>query len=304
MGNPLISIVMCTYNGVKYVEEQIESLLKQTYKPLEIIISDDASNDGTREILRRYEKNPSIKLFYREKNTGLGKNFAFASQQSQGEYIAYSDQDDIWIENKIERLYSCIGDALLIYSNSELVDEKGRSLNKKTSDLRKMYTGNDSRGYIFYSVVWGHGMLIRRALLIKSLPMPPEVHHDDWLAFKALTFGGIVYLDEVLTRYRQHISSTSKALPHKLPPRTGFERYEDYKKKLRWIQLMLEHERIGLKPFYRKLADLYSQKEKRHYVWRLVIFMLYYRKKIFRFSQKSFLSQFIEILKQARGERL
>ena len=302
MEKPLISIVMCTYNGAAYVEEQIASLLTQTYRPLEIIISDDASDDDTPNILRRYEANPIIRIFYQDENIGLTKNFAFASEQAKGAYIAYADQDDIWMENKIERLYQSIGNYMLVYSNSELVDEKGQSLHKRLSDIRNMYTGDDSRGYILYSVVWGHGMLINRSLLLQSLPIPDEIHHDIWLAFKALTLGGILYLDEVLTQYRQHMHSTSKTLPQKQPVRKRAQRYKDYEKQLRWITLMLQHERPAYKPFYQQLVTLYSEKGKGHYVWSLVLFMLRYRNELFRFSKKSYSSQLVEIIKQARGE--
>jgi len=303
MQKPLISIVMCTYNGAAYVEEQIASLLAQTYRPLEIIISDDASVDGTPDILRRYETNPIIRIFYQKENIGLTKNFAFASEQAQGEYIAYADQDDIWMENKIERLYQSIGAYMLVYSDSELVDEKGQSLQKRLSDIRNMYTGDDSRGYIWYSVVWGHGMLIKRSLLLQSLPIPDEIHHDIWLAFKALTLGGILYLDEVLTKYRQHMASTSKTLPQKQPARKEAQRYIDYEKKRHWITLMEQHERPEFKPFYQQLLKLYSQKGEGQYVWPLVFFMLRYRNELFRFAKKSYASQLVEILKQGRGER-
>lgn len=303
MQQPLISIVMCTYNGAAFLEEQIASLLAQTYQPLEIIISDDASTDSTPDILRRYESHPIIRIFYQKKNIGLTKNFAFASEQARGEYIAYADQDDIWAENKIERLYQSIGDYMLVYSNSELVDETGKSLHKRLSDIRNMYTGEDSRGYILYSVVWGHGMLIKRQLLLQSLPIPDEIHHDIWLAFKALTLGGIVYLDEVLTQYRQHIHSTSKTLPQKQATRKQSKRYKDYEKQLHWIRLMAQHERPEYQPFYQQLVQLYAKKGDGHYVWPLVFFMLRYRKELFRFVKKSYTSQLTEILKQARGER-
>ncbi len=303
MGKPLVSVVLCTYNGEKFLAPQIDSILSQDYQPLELIISDDASGDGTAGVLKRYENTPGVHIFYQDKNIGLTKNFAFAAAKAKGELIAFSDQDDVWMENKIQALVDAIDNSPLVYSDSLLVDETGQSMNKKLSDLKKMYTGDDSRGYILYSCVWGHGMLITRELLEKSLPMPDEIHHDIWIAFQAFLNGGIKYLDEVLTHYRQHSHSTSQTLPGQNSVRIKDSRYAAYKKKLRWIELMQEHEREELQPFYKKLRTLYAAKENENYVWPLVSFMLKYRKEIFRHSKKGFASQLVEILKQARGER-
>ena len=301
MEKPLISVVLCTYNGAKYLATQLDSILRQTYKPIELIISDDASTDDTRQVLQHYETHPGISIFYNEKNIGLAKNFNLASKQAKGEFIAYSDQDDIWVENKIELLYKFIGKKLLIYSDSELIDRNGNSLGKKLSDIRNMYTGEDSRGYIFSSVVWGHGMLIKKELLQLSQPLPPNVHHDVWLAFNALTHGGIAYLDEVLTNYRQHPGSSSITLPAEWYKRKDAEKYRDFKKQLDWMQLMHDHERNEYKPFYSRLIQLYSRKEKSKYVWPLVFFMMQHRKKLFMFPRKSFVSNLIEIFKHGRG---
>lgn len=303
MNNALVSVVLCTYNGDKFLAEQIDSVLRQTYAPLELIICDDASADGTREILKRYENNPVVRIFLQEKNIGLIKNFAFATEQAQGTLVAFCDQDDIWLEHKIETLVDGMGSAPLVYSDSLLVDEKGNSLNKKLSDLRKMYSGTDSRGYILYSCVWGHGMLITKQLLKKSSPMNEEIHHDIWLVFQAFLHGGIKYHGEVLTHYRQHSNSSSITLPQKLPSRNSDQRYTDYKRRLRWITILQQHERPEFQPFYKKLLSLYTKNEQQEYVFPLVFFMLKYRRAMFMLTQKNCFSHFIEILKLARGER-
>ena len=302
MEKPLVSVVLGVYNGEKYIAEQIDSILRQTYMPLELIISDDASVDKTRQILKQYENNSFVNVYYQEKNIGITKNFSFVAEKAKGDLIAFSDHDDIWLENKIEKLVNAIDDSPLVYSDSVLMDENGNSLDKKLSDLKKMYSGDDSRGYILSTCVWGHGMLITRKLLEKSLPMPDEIHHDIWIAFQAFLNGGIKYLDEVLTHYRQHTHSTSKTLPQKQPARKKKERYEEYKKKLHWIKLMQQYERPQFQSFYQKLVKLYSQKAK-GYVLPLVFFMLKYREQLFMFSKKSFASQLVEILKQGRREK-
>ena len=304
MERPLVSIVMCVYNGEKYLKEQVDSILAQTYRPIELIIADDASTDNTKKILGQYENNPFVRLIYREKNIGLAKNFSLAAERATGAYIAFSDQDDIWIENKIEKLVNAIPGKHLVYSDSFFVDESGNSLNKKLSDIKKMYTGTDSRCYMFYSCVWGHGMLITKELLHQSLPMAENIHHDIWLVFKAFQNGGIFFYNETLTRYRRHNETTSIAIPQKMGQRKNEQRFYDYRKNLHWIQLMAANEREEFKPFFNEMAKLYSLKEKRSYVWPLVFFMLKHRKAIFQLTYKNFFSQLVEILKQARGEKL
>src|SRR5437868_15054123 len=108
MSHPLISIVLCSYNGERFIKEQIDSILHQTYPNIELIISDDASTDETARILKEYKGDQKIKLFFQDENVGATKNFEFAIKQVRGEFIAFSDQDDIWLPQKLERLYSAI----------------------------------------------------------------------------------------------------------------------------------------------------------------------------------------------------
>lgn len=303
MNNSLVSVVLCTYNGDQFIAEQITSILNQTYTEIELIISDDASTDGTREILKCFENIPNIRVFLQEKNIGLIKNFAFVASMAKGRFIAFSDQDDVWLQHKIESLVNAIGTSPLVYSDSLLVDHACKSLNKKLSDLRIMYSGNDSRSYILYSCVWGHGMLITKELFQQASPMNEEVNHDIWLTFQAFLHGGIRYHNEVLTKYRQHNSSSSITLPRKLPSRKMGVRYADYKRRLRWIEIMEQYERPSFKPFYQTLLFIYRQNEQKKYSFNLVIFMMKYRKALFLLTRKNFFSQFIEILKLARGEK-
>lgn len=303
MEKELVSVVLCTYNGGKHLETQIGSILAQSYHPLELIISDDASSDTTREILQKYENDARVHIFYQPSNIGITANFAFAASQARGSLIAFADQDDVWLPHKIKTLASAIKGHHLVYSDSLLVDEAGHSLHKKLSDLRNMYSGEDSRCYIFFSCVWGHGMMVTRQLLNLSLPMPPSVHHDIWIAFLAFQHGGIHYVDEVLTHYRQHSGSYTDTLPQKQSTRKISRRYQDYLKQLDWIGIMTDHETPARKGFYKELLALYQQKGKGKYVFPLVRFMLRYREELFRLMNKSFSSQLVEILKQARGER-
>ena len=90
-----IDVLMATYNGEKYLKEQIDSILNQTYQNIQLIISDDCSTDGTREILRQYEKDDRVKVFYQEKNLGYVRNFEFLLEKVKNDLYMLSDQDDV-----------------------------------------------------------------------------------------------------------------------------------------------------------------------------------------------------------------
>src|SRR4051812_29514296 len=118
---PLVSIIVCTYNGEQFLEEQLQSVVNQTYPNIEITISDDKSTDQTAAILKKYEEKNNIQVRYNEMNIGFLKNFELAVGMASGNYIAFCDQDDIWLPNKIERLLGAISDHSLVYSNSLLI---------------------------------------------------------------------------------------------------------------------------------------------------------------------------------------
>lgn len=301
---PLVSIVLCTYNGATFLEEQLQSLINQSYPHIEIVVSDDGSTDGTIAILKKYEHHPKIHLHLHSKNEGYIKNFEKALGFIKGDFIAFSDQDDVWVPNKIDVLASNIREHLLVYSDSLLVNEYGENLNKKLSDISLMYSGKSTRGFILWNVVWGHTMLIKKELLQYCLPIPKAIPHDIWMAFKATTLGGIHYIDEVLTHYRQHANTVTTTTYQKEPnkkSRTLEKRYKEFIKNFHWFKIMRDNERQEEQPFYSKLVELYSKKQY-GFAWGLFSFMIKHHKDFFMFRKKKLLSQLIEIRKQCRGE--
>ena len=121
-----IDILLATYNGEKYLKEQLDSILNQTYKNIRLIISDDCSKDSTKEILKEYEqKDERIKVFYQEKNLGYIKNFEFLLKQVQDEIYMLSDQDDVWLPEKVEKSYEILKkqNADLVFGDLEVVDK-------------------------------------------------------------------------------------------------------------------------------------------------------------------------------------
>lgn len=294
--------MLCTYNGERFLKAQINSLLQQTWRNIEIVISDDCSVDGTKQILEQYQNDPRFRITYQSENIGAIQNFEFAANQAKGGYLAFCDQDDIWLPEKMEKLYNAIGNSWLVYSDSILIDEEGQSLQKNLSQLRKMGDVTDTRGFIFSNVVWGHAMLVKKELITHALPIPTGVPHDIWFAVKAVALTGIRYLNEPLTLYRQHSKTVTTTIAQKATTRPHEKRYKDFEEKLYWIGLLKNNE-TAHKNFYHQLYALFSQKAKGIFVWPLFFFLVKNQSLIFQFTNKTYLSRLIEIRKLSRGEK-
>lgn len=214
--NSLVSVCLATYNGEKYIQEQLDSILSQTYPNIEIIIQDDASTDQTYTILQTY-KNSNIKLFKNKNNLGYQKNFESLLQKANGNFIALCDQDDIWQENKIELLLNNIGESSLIYSDSLLVDENNNSLEKKLSQQLKnnFITSHSALEFVYDNSVSAHAMLFKKELLQYITFFPQHIYFDQYIAATAASLHGINYYDMPLVRYRQHSTNTLAKKKHK-----------------------------------------------------------------------------------------
>ena len=202
----LVSIVLCTFNGEKFLKEQLDSLISQTYPNLEIIIVDDDSTDDTRKILNSYaSKHPEIKLYFNERNLGFNKNFEKAISLSTGEYISICDQDDFWFPEKIEKLVKAIGVNWAVFSNSEYVDFKKKSMNVNL--LRSLLPIKNYQSILMENFFTGHTSLLRRGSIEYILPIPQNGFYDWWIGFVCLYHKKLVFHNEVLTLYRVHQNS-------------------------------------------------------------------------------------------------
>lgn len=205
MSKVLVSVAMATYNGEKYLREQLDSIYMQTHDNIEVVVCDDCSRDGTVEILKEYSEKYGLKYFENEKNFGFVKNFERAISLCSGEYIALADQDDVWNSNKIEVLLSNIGSNLLIHSDCHIIDDKNELILpywKGKMDSHKSY-----EYFLFSNVVTGCTVLFSKALSEMALPFPEGLAYHDWyLAILAAKEKRIKYIDMCLTRYRQHSS--------------------------------------------------------------------------------------------------
>lgn len=209
-----VDILMATYNGKKYLKEQIESILNQTYKNIQLIISDDCSTDGTREILRQYEQNERIKIFYQEKNLGYIKNFEFLLKNVESNLYMLSDQDDVWKQEKIEKSVEKLEkeNLDLVFGDLEVVDENLNTICESFDKYMKLdrkinkCIGNYKLQYL-YNCITGCTILSKKEYLEKILPIPTNskyMLHDFWIGLIISLDGKIGYIKDTYIKYRQH----------------------------------------------------------------------------------------------------
>ncbi len=272
--NKLISIAMTTYNGEKFLKEQLNSIINQTYKNLEIIICDDCSTDNTINIINEYkEKDERIQLYVNEKNLGFSKNFEKAISLCKGEYIALADQDDIWKLNKIELMVTNIEKATLIYGNEELIDENNNLIARSFFEATEYIPGEDNYKKFFVDCcIYGHNMMFKREIVNNILPIPLKFY-DVWISLIAAKKGKIKYLDNIVGSYRQHLQSVSGIVRKK---RSLFEKvfypidWETYKK---WNKDRIERLKIFKrlfpedKKYLESLINYYSHKQRLKAFW-------------------------------------
>lgn len=202
MQDKKVSIVMCTFNGADYLREQMDSLLSQSYPVAEIIVQDDASTDGTWELLEQYAAaHQSVKLYANEAGHGVNNNFFSALRRATGDFIAISDQDDIWETDKVEKQMAAIGDKLLCTCRSKPFSTDGLPVNY---DPR---TPNYKLPRMLYSSISGHTMLINRRLL-DMIPdqsvVGGRLYYDVYLSLAAAANDSIVLVHEVLVHQRRY----------------------------------------------------------------------------------------------------
>lgn len=212
MNNIRVSVAMATYNGEKYLKEQIDSILVNLSENDELVISDDGSTDGTVDIIHKYIKNDNrIKLFEGPRN-GVKQNFANAINKCLGKYIFLCDQDDIWCENKVEEVLSFFekkDDITLVIHNCKIVDGNLKETGKNFFDYRK--SGNGILKNIWKNTYIGCCIAFKSELKNKILPIPNDIEmHDQWIGILNEKYGKSYFLDKCLIKYRRHENNVSK----------------------------------------------------------------------------------------------
>jgi len=209
----IVSVVMCTYNGERFLRPQIGSVLAQTYQNIELLVVDDASTDSTVVILEEYSRKDSrVKYVVNEKNLGYNKNFEKAFDLAQGNYIAPCDQDDIWEANKIEiMMQGWPAGSSFIYSLSG--DFWGDDLNSKKPAPNVFYSDiDDTHKLVFNSPVHGHACMFKKELLAICTPFPADIFFDWWISMHAASTGTIGCIPQTLTWHRVHDKNSSRTL--------------------------------------------------------------------------------------------
>ena len=210
--NIQIDILLATYNGEKYLRCQLDSILNQTHKNIRVLINDDCSTDKTRDILKEYEeKDERIKVNYNEKNLGYIKNFESLLKRVENDYFMLSDQDDFWMEEKVEKSLNELleEDADLVFTDLEPVDENLNQITKSLVRFMKMDKNikkhQDYKLVFLRNCVTGCTIFSKREFIEKYIPIPHEMPmvHDWWMALIIQT-GKLVFLDEPTIKYRQH----------------------------------------------------------------------------------------------------
>jgi len=222
----MIDILLAVYNGQKYLTEQIDSLLAQTYSNYQILIRDDNSTDNSLEIIKEYCKQypDKIKLVTDNlNNLGPSGNFSKLLEHSHNDYSMFCDQDDIWLPDKIkltlykmkaaEELYH--GLPILIHSDMKVVDYELNTIAGSFWELKKIdpNKSNNLKNIIFNNTVTGCTAMINRNLRNIITPIPENVRvHDWWTAMNAAKYGKIFFIPQQTVLYRQHSNNIIGAM--------------------------------------------------------------------------------------------
>jgi len=205
-----VQVLLSTYNGEKYLEEQLNSLLAQDYPNVEILIRDDGSKDSTKQILTRYENHKNISVIYGS-NIGITASFLELLKISdpKAEFFAFCDQDDVWLKDKISRAVAALqkysSDIPLMYcSRLTIVDEFLHIIGYSKLPRKELSFNNA----LCQNVIPGCTMVINRIAKKRVIDMPVVIDritmHDAWLYLVVSAFGFIVYDDQSRILYRQH----------------------------------------------------------------------------------------------------
>ena len=210
-----IDILVATYNGEKYIREQLESILNQTYKNIRIVISDDCSHDNTIEILKKYKNVDSrIELYIQKENLGVVKNIEFLLNKVNSPYYMLADQDDYWMPEKTEKSLEKLKqeNADLLFGDLEVVDENLETIYPSFNEYmllsRKInkYINTGKMNYL-YNCITGCTILAKKETIKKIIPMPnysKYLIHDHWIGIMTELNGKQSYIQERYIKYRQH----------------------------------------------------------------------------------------------------
>lgn len=228
----LVTIALAVYNPNRlWLRELLDSLNRQTYSSLELVICDDASDTeiffDIVAIVEKWITNFPFRILRNDKNIGSNQTFLRLIAEATGSYIAFCDQDDIWMENKIERLYYALKAemAVLSYCDMQVINREGRITNQslKTKRKRLFYIEGENlaQNYIFHNCTAGCSMLVKKDCVLLAEDVPQGTYWDHWLCILAAIQGKVIFIREALVYYRIHGENQSGIL-------VGIKNWENY----------------------------------------------------------------------------
>lgn len=212
-----ISVALASYNGEKYIAEQLASIQKNLSERDEIVVSDDGSTDGTREIVTSFmEKDARIRLVEGPRQ-GIIANFEHALKECRGEYLFLSDQDDVWAEDKVEKVMRAFEKEQVSLVIHDVV-----VMNETLDEVRMLsffeYRGSGAGAFKNYckNTYMGCAMALKREVLSKIFPIPRDIQmHDQWIGILSdYYYGKSFFLREPLLKYRRHEQNNSDFSHH------------------------------------------------------------------------------------------
>jgi rhamnosyltransferase len=224
-----ICILLGAYNGSNYLKEQLESILCQSHNNWNVLIRDDASSDATLAILNQYAAKDTRFLLQKDQRGNLGVigNFNCLVEKalaSSSNYFAFSDQDDLWLANKLSTQLALLqrteeknpGQPVLVHSDMEVVDDSLAAISSSFMSYQGIYhqVVDPLNVLLVQNFVTGCTMVMNRKLLEIAYPIPNQaLMHDWWIALCASIFGCIEFVDQPLIKYRQHSNNQVGAKP-------------------------------------------------------------------------------------------
>lgn len=249
-----ISVAMCTYNGSAYIGEQLESIAAQTRLPDELVVCDDRSTDQTIEIVRSFAAVAPfpVRLIVNETTLRVAGNFEKAVSLCAGDVIALTDQDDVWMPEKLaiyEREFTEKPHLGLIFTDGEVVDENLNSLNRRIWDYffsdrkRRLFEqGREIEVLIWNNTVTGATVALRKELKKRLVPVPLDCGfiHDGWFALFAACHSHIGFVPQPLIKYRQHTDQQCGVVVKADDPYHGATQKEKHRQILEIVRKRLQ----------------------------------------------------------------
>ncbi len=211
------SVAMCTYNGGRFLHEQLQSIARQTHLPCELVVCDDGSSDSTAEIVRAFAESTAFPVRFVRNAAQLGstRNFEQAIKLCSGDVIVLCDQDDVWQSNKLQSMAHVLASEAEVggvFCNAHLIDESSRPLPGSLWERSQCIPGTQAdlngeygaRLLLRRRVVTGATFAFRSAFVSQVTPIPAEWVHDAWIALLVAALGRLRAMPERLMSYRLH----------------------------------------------------------------------------------------------------